>query len=601
MLSRLALSKRILGAVSILTLITFLLVGRLFAFQIGEREGLARAAYAQRTLALPLAAQRGLILDRDGVPLTDPAATWGLVLFPALVKDPAGTAKALVGLLGERLRPAVGSLASSRAGTKASALSATAGLLGSTGSRAELESLLTAKIKGAPSHQPLWLAESLPSQLLQQVQRLHLPGLQIAPSGQRYGPNSLARHLVGHLSDGTGAIGLERLYQAELAGGAVPTLSTALNARGGSMSGGTWAVRVPGGKEPDHLWTTLSSDVQAAVEEALDQAGSEWSKAHGGAPFRAAAVVLDPKTGDVLGMASRPQIGQSGALCTAQGLQAGCQINRALQAYPPGSIFKVPVAGLALDRKLWDPEGEVNCSGTYKVGTGVIQDLTGPYGRVKIAQAFAHSCNTPWAKLGVEGLGKAGMEELFRRFELGAPTGVAGLWGEAGGTLPKMEWPGEVAQAAFGQGLTATPLQMARIFAAIANGGRLPAVRVVEAVRSPEGRVLEKPAQGVPIRVLSRETAENLQSFLQAVTELDGDGTGKAAWISEWGSAGKTGTAEAVGANGRPVEHAWFAGWTPLERPRYVITVLVEEGGMGGMVAAPIFRAIGEGIRERVG
>lgn len=584
MLPRLALARRILGVVLLLTLLTLLLAGRLFAFQIGEREGLARAAYAQRTLALPLAAQRGLILDRNGVPLTDPAATWGLVLFPALVQDQVGTAKALVGLFGERLRPVVGP-------SSATAVS---------GAKADLQALLVARMKGAPSHQPLWLVESLSPQLLQQVQRLRLPGLQIAPSGQRYGPNSLARHLVGHLSDGTGAMGLERLYQPELAGGAVPTLSTALNARGGSMSGGTWTVRVPGGKEPDHVWTTISAEVQAAVEAALDKAGTDWSKAHGGAPFRAAAVVLDPNTGELLAMASRPQIGQSGALCTQQGLQAGCQVNRALQAYPPGSIFKVPVAGLALDRALWQPDGQVDCSGTYRVGTGVIKDLTGPWGSVGLPEAFAHSCNTPWAKVGVEGLGKAGMQELFRRFELGAPTGATGLWGEASGTLPAMNWPGEVAQAAFGQGLTATPLQMARVFAAIANGGRLPSVRVVEAVRSPEGRVLAAPAVAPPLRVLSRETAKNLQSFLRAVTELGGEGTGQAAWVPGWGSAGKTGTAEAVGAGGRPVEHAWFAGWTPLERPKYVITVLVEEGGMGGMVAAPIFGAIGAGIRARV-
>ncbi|HLO03590.1 MAG TPA: penicillin-binding protein 2 [Symbiobacteriaceae bacterium] len=584
MLPRLALARRILGVVLLLTLLTLLLAGRLFAFQIGEREGLARAAYAQRTLALPLAAQRGLILDRNGVPLTDPAATWGLVLFPALVQDQVGTAKALVGLFGERLRPVVGP-------SSATAVS---------GAKADLQALLVARMKGAPSHQPLWLVESLSPQLLQQVQRLRLPGLQIAPSGQRYGPNSLARHLVGHLSDGTGAMGLERLYQPELAGGAVPTLSTALNARGGSMSGGTWTVRVPGGKEPDHVWTTISAEVQAAVEAALDKAGTDWSKANGGAPFRAAAVVLDPNTGELLAMASRPQIGQSGALCTQQGLQAGCQVNRALQAYPPGSIFKVPVAGLALDRALWQPDGQVDCSGTYRVGTGVIKDLTGPWGSVGLPEAFAHSCNTPWAKVGVEGLGKAGMQELFRRFELGAPTGATGLWGEASGTLPTMNWPGEVAQAAFGQGLTATPLQMARVFAAIANGGRLPSVRVVEAVRSPEGRVLAAPAVAPPLRVLSRETAKNLQSFLRAVTELGGEGTGQAAWVPGWGSAGKTGTAEAVGAGGRPVEHAWFAGWTPLERPKYVITVLVEEGGMGGMVAAPIFGAIGAGIRARV-
>lgn len=577
MLSRFALARRIMGLILLLSLILLTLLGRLFAFQIGEGEALARAAYAQRTLALPLASERGLILDRYGVPLTDPSTTWGVVLFPALVKEEE-TAKALVGLLGERLQP----------------------LLGKAGTRSEQERALIALINRAPSLQPLWLVESLSPALLNQVRRLRLPGLQVAPSGQRYGPNSLARHLVGHLSDGTGAIGLERLYQGALAGGAVPTLSTALDARGGSLSGGSWSVRVPGGKEPEHLWTTLSADVQAAVEAALDEAGARWSQEHGGAPFRAAAVVLDPQNGDLLAMASRPQIGQRGPICTPQGLQAGCQINRALQAYPPGSIFKVPVAGLALDRGLWQPDGLVNCSGTYRVGEGVIRDLTGPWGEVGLAQAFAHSCNTPWAKVGVEGLGKEGLEELFRRFGLGAPTGTSGLWEEAGGTLPAMAWPGEVAQAAFGQGLTTTPLQMARIFAAIANGGRLPAVRVVEAVRTPAGRVLHAPPRGASIRVLSRATAMHLRTFLQSVTELGGEGTGQGAWIPGWGSAGKTGTAEAVDAKGRPVEHAWFAGWTPLEKPRYVITVLVEEGGQGGMVAAPIFRAIGEGIKRGV-
>jgi penicillin-binding protein 2 len=585
MLPRLALARRSFWLATFMTLLAVVLVMKLYSLQVGERKDLARAAYAQRTLALPLAAQRGLILDRHGVPLTDPSATWGLVLFPALVPDVDAVAKALVDLLGERLRPVV---------------TAPGAAAGSGASPADLRVRLAARIRLAPAHEPFWLAESLPPELLQKAQRLHLTGLQVAPSGERYGPDSLARHLVGHLSDGKGAIGLERLYDPVLAGGAVPTLAASLDARGGSMPGGSWTVRIPGGKEPDHLWTTLDAGVQAAVEAALDQAAIPWTKEHPGATFRGAAVVLDPESGDLLAMASRPQIGQNGAICTPEGLRAGCQVNRALEAYPPGSIFKVPVAAFALDRKDWTPDSIVDCSGSYRVGTGVITDLTGPYGKVGLPQAFAHSCNTPWARLGVETLGKEGMQLLFQRFELGSPTRAVGLWAEAGGSLPAMNWPGEVAQAAFGQGMTVTPLQMARIFAAVANGGRLPPVRLVEAVRSPEGRVIEAPDAGVPLRVISRGTAKTLQTFLRGVTELGGEGTGQAAWIPEWGSAGKTGTAEAVGAGGRPVEDAWFVGWTPLERPRYVITVFVEEGGKGGLVAAPIFRAIGEGIRQRV-
>jgi penicillin-binding protein 2 len=585
---RLELARRSLGLSLFVTGLCLLLAGRLFALQIGERKGLARAAYAQRTLALPLAARRGQILDRWGVPLTDPQADWGLVLFPALVQDRDKAASALVDLLGERLRPLLAPKEPAAAGESG----------GKTGRPAlPPVAALADLIRRAPAHEPLWLASSLPQDLIARASRLSLPGLRIAPSGERYGPDSLARHLVGHLSDGRGAMGLERLFDQALAGDAVPTLTATLNARGQFLPGEGWQVRTPGGKEPDHLWTTIDGRVQGAVEAALTDA----ERAAGGAPFKAAVVVLDPESGEVLATASRPNLSQRDPLCTAAGMVNGCLLNRAVQAYPPGSIFKVPVAALALDRGLWTPESQVDCSGTYRIGTGLIQDLTGPYGIVPLAEGFAHSCNTPWAKLGVESLGKEGLQDLFLRFGFGQRTGTEGLWEEAAGTLPAMNWPGEVAQAAFGQGMTVTPLQMARVFAAVANGGRLPPIRLVEAVRTPEGRVVSRPQAEAPVRVMARSTAQALQQLLRAVTAPGGVGTGQAAWIPGWGSAGKTGTAEGVGAGGRPVEHAWFVGWAPLEKPRYVICVLIEEGGKGGMVAAPLFRSIGQGIRTAVG
>src|SRR5690606_38336670 len=155
---------------------------------------------------------------------------------------------------------------------------------------------------------------------------------------------------------------------------------------------------------------------------------------------------------------------------------------------------------------------------------------------------------------------------------------------------------GDVAQLSFGQGgLRASALQVARGYTAIANGGVLHPVRLVSSVRTSDGEVLFRPRAAAPRRVMSRGTAAELQEALLAAVVPGGGGTGEAAWLEDVGAAGKSGSADTM-LDGRPVTHAWFAGWFPARRPQYVVVVLIEDGQAGGAHAAPLFRRIAEAI-----
>ncbi|MCL5038407.1 MAG: penicillin-binding transpeptidase domain-containing protein, partial [Firmicutes bacterium] len=175
---------------------------------------------------------------------------------------------------------------------------------------------------------------------------------------------------------------------------------------------------------------------------------------------------------------------------------------------------------------------------------------------------------------------------------LGQKTAI-GLGHEATGLLPESAGLtiADLANLSLGQGqLLVTPLQVAQLTQAIANDGLLIPAHLIEEVRTSQGMALFRPQRAPSRRVISRQTAARLREAMRAVTE---SGTGQLARVAEGGAAGKTGSAE-TGPTG--VSHAWFTGFAPTGRPRYVVTVLVEEGGSGGERAAPIFRQIVEGI-----
>lgn len=547
---RIRMAQRILWLSVILLVCLSALGFRLYDLQIVRHEAYTQQAYSQRTQSLPLQMRRGRILDRNGIPLTNPESAYGVGIFPRLLGDADRAAAAL----GQVLTPA------------------------------EVQEVMG---HARQSAEPAWVLGGLTAPEAELVRGLNLSGVVVGSTGMRYGPDSLARHLVGYANDHGGQLGLEKAYEKELAGARVPYMVATFDGRNRLLFGDVRVVEPRTGKEPYDIHTTLDVGIQRAVEKEMDGTAHPL-----GGPLRAGVVVLDAKSGEPLALASRPNYDQT-RLPKEQGVALR---NRALTPYEPGSVFKTLVAAAALEEGLVSLDEEFTCRGEYQVGDVRFKDYGGEsHGHLTFREALAHSCNVTFATVGYERLGADRMLAMAKRFGLGSPTGVLPEAEEAVGRLPVLQFGGDVAQFSFGQaGLMATPLQMARAYAAIVRDGMLPPARLVTAVKKPSGEMVAQPAAEGGRQVISRETARELQEALLAVTDPQGEGTGRAAWVPGDGAAGKTGTAEAGQG-----EHAWFVGWVPARNPRYVIAVMIEEGKEGGIYAAPLFRKIATALLQQ--
>jgi peptidoglycan glycosyltransferase/penicillin-binding protein 2 len=427
---------------------------------------------------------------------------------------------------------------------------------------------------------------------------LSLPGLVVTKARSRYGPEALATHVTGHVgtADGKGKVGLELVFNRELAGPSPTTLAAIVDNKNNLVRG--LGYRLWESKEthrPYNLILTIDANIQKKVEEIMDT-----RIARGG------VVVMDPRSGDILAMASRPnylQVDLHRYLSDEEeyGDLLGAQpfINRAILSYPPGSVFKIVVAAAALETgKTWTGK-RYYCPGFIQVGEKIFNCPHGPHGEVTLAQAFAHSCNSVFIELALE-LGKETVYSYAAAMGLGKETGIplgsAEQGGEAGGMLPlpeEMTFLGDLALAAIGQGqVEATPLQVARLTSIIANGGYLVEPRLVKALHSRQGLPVKRFGSTSRARVLNPVTVSKLRYMMLGVVEY---GTGEAASGSLLTLGGKTGTAETGRSlNGKPLTYSWFTGCVPLENSRAVITVFVEEPLLGNAAAA--FKHLAEAV-----
>jgi len=406
----------------------------------------------------------------------------------------------------------------------------------------------------------------------------------LVPKIIRYGETSLARHLVGYINpmDNTGVSGIEKVFDSLLSPeGSQRKLVMSADARGYVIPGLGYSL-VEGTRCSD-LVLTIDKDIQQIVEEVLD------SRIQVGA-----VVVMDPWTGEVLALASRPDFDQNDVLPYLNAAGSP-MLNRALVGFYPGSLFKVIVATAALEEGLLHEGAQFLCTGSIEV-QGLRFGCYKPdgHGVISLSHAMAYSCNPVFIEIG-QIIGAERLIEYCQAFGLGERT-YMGLPGETSGDLP---WHGQIvprmlANISIGQDpLTVTPVQMAQVISALANGGVLVRARVVE-----EARQGDKLIQKMPIpaseRIMSEGTAAAVRRMLSGVTRF---GTGTAAYMHGQG-AGKTGTAETgvVLADGNKVTYCWFAGFFPVETPRYTMVVFDERGISGSVSAAPVFAEIAERI-----
>ena len=399
------------------------------------------------------------------------------------------------------------------------------------------------------------------------------------------------------LPDYRGAVGIEAAFDAQLRGraGAAAVL---VNNLGYRQTENVWSQPEPG----QNVVLTLDLNIQQAAERSL--------AAHQGAAARAAVVVMEVGTGDVLAMVSSPAINPDYPANDPGRLNDPIlrpQINRATyETYAPGSIFK-PIVGLAALEAGLNPNALIDNPGYVYVGRRHIGDLAPP-GQYNLRRAIINSCNTYFITIGL-GAGVENIVRMGEKFHLGECIGLPTRQ-ETKGVFPSLAavessgWhDGDTANLCIGQGdIAVTPMQIAVMISAIANGGKVLEPRLVGRIE-PQDPASGEALTTFPAGVVLEELGVNprnlniLREAMLAETE-DPEGTGHAAVVGpEMRICGKTGTAQVMNERNQEVGRTtWFASFAPYEHPRYAVVVMVENGTYGGPTCAPIAHDIYEEI-----
>lgn len=411
------------------------------------------------------------------------------------------------------------------------------------------------------------------------------PGVTVFQLPRRYSDNTAA-HVVGYLDGaGQGVAGIEAAYNTLLEEmGEDYTLSCRVDALGRALEDETGAA--PQSERRGGVVLTVEREVQQLAERALAEGGV----------LAGAAVVLEVESGDLLAMASLPGFDRNDVAAAVAG-EDGALLNRALCSYSVGSTFKLVVAAAALEAGL-GAETRFECPGYAVVEGNVFRchNLAG-HGELSMGEALEHSCNIYFIRL-AQALGGAAIRRMAVRLGFGSATVLAEGISGAAGLLTEQELldGGELANFAFGQGrLSATPLQLAAMTAAIAGQGQYRTPRLVAGTTA-DGRTMETAApRYAATPAMSAQTAETLRQMMVGVVE---EGSGGNARPARGGAGGKTASAQTgvLDESGEEIVQAWFSGFYPAENPRWAVVVLCENGGSGGEAAAPVFRKICNGL-----
>ncbi len=575
-----AAQQRIMVVAAAVTAAFLVIVGQLWYLQVLEGGRFVDASDKNRIRIRPIAAPRGILFDRHGVPLVDNRPAFTLSLIPRELPREVASRDAVLGRVAALLRIPYQELQDAVA-------------------RVQPDSFLPVRVRRGLTLEDVAKVEEW---------KLELPGVIAEVEPQRVYPTSrFAAHLLGYVREASDEqLRQGRLRRGEMVGqsGLERLLDEYLRGKDGGerieVDAMGRAVRLVQQSEPHpgaQVVTTVDRRIQEAAERAME--------GHAGA-----VVVMDPRSGDVLALVSTPafEIDRlTGTIDRAAWLRVVQDpnfplMNRAIQSqYAPGSVFKIVVAAAGLQEGSLTPGDRVHCSGEFHLGGVTFKDWKEDgHGWVDLRSAIVQSCNVFFYQAGLK-VGGATIARYARAFGFGASTGIE-LQGEKYGLIPnpsarrdRRSWPaGETVNMSIGQGaVLVTPMQVARFMAAIANGGVLWRPRLVQRVERPERGVVYSDAGEVNGYVhLSPVVWEFLRRSLWAVVN-DG-GTGAAARIPGLDIAGKTGTAQMIAKSKASLgqDHAWFASFAPVQDPEVVVVVLAERGGKGGQVGAPIARKI---------
>ena len=574
------------------------LLSRLAYLQIFSGERYTFLSENNRVRIKRVAGTRGMIFDRQGELLVDSRPSFDLIFVPEDSQTPESTLR----LLARYLKRDENEL---------------------------LKILEEGKSRVAFDEMVLGRDVEWSTVVAVETHQLDLPGVSLRTRPRRsYADGPMAAHVLGYLGeinqrqlrllkedgyvigDEIGQYGLERRWE-KLLRGQSGGQQVEVDALGRRVRVLHEVTDIPG----DTVHLTLDRHLQEAAYEALK--GKQGT-----------IVALDVNSGAILAMASTPAFDPN---VFARGIKNEEWTglikdplrplnNRAIQGqYPPGSTFKIIMAVAALEEGVVNPDAHIQDPGFFPFGNRQFRDWKkGGHGAVDLHKAIVESCDTYFYQLGPK-LGVDRIAKWSRAFGLGEKTGIS-LDDERNGLIPDTEWkrkrfrqpwfPGETISVAIGQGyVTVTPLQLANMMAAVANGGKLYRPYLVHKVESIDGAtVREHGAELIRKIALKPETLSRVHKALADVVHGPG-GTGRGARSPLIPAAGKTGTAQVIEMKGAYLkseqlsyfnrDHAWFVSYAPLDKPQIAVAVLVEHGGHGGEAAAPMAKKVFEKFIEQ--
>ncbi len=549
---------RIVAVFLIMSLAFALVVLRLIYLQVFERSRLAARAEHQQEQVVRLDPKRGTIYDRMGRELAlslDVDSVYGV---PSKIDNPRELAQRLSRILREDPRRIERKLAGDK--------------------------------------QFVWLSRKVDPTRAEEVKELDSEEIRLRSEARRFYPKkTLAGPLLGFTDvDNKGLEGIERTYDKMLRGVNGWVLAEK-DARGRMVfpGGPGFQFRMP--KPGNDVILTIDEVIQHIAEKELD-AALVSSRAKGGV-----CIVMNPQTGEVLALSVRTNGYGHPAFNPnePQRYRPAEWRNRAVtDAFEPGSIFKPVLAAAAIEERVVHPLERFDCSaGKIQLADRVIKDAH-ENGVLTFTDVIAESSNVGTIKVALR-LGKERFYKYITAFGFGRKTGVD-LPGEIPGLLRDSHlWSGvSIGEIAIGQEIGVTPMQIAAMYCALANGGMLVKPYVVSEIVDGDGNKSQKFIPQPVGRVISEETCAKVRTILRRVVEA---GTGQKARPSGYSAAGKTGTAQKIdhrtGEYSKKEYVSSFVGFAPAGSPRLVIVVMIDtpEGVIyGGSVAAPVFKAVAE-------
>ena len=534
-------------------IIFIIIILKVFYIQVFEYNKLNKLANSLWSRNLPIEADRGIIYDREGVVLADNITTTSLVLIPNQIKDKKDVTLKLSSIL-----------------------------------NVSYEEMKKHVYKNTSIERVHPFGRRLSYEVAEKIENLKLDGVYLLRESKRNYPyKTELSHTLGFVGiDNQGLAGIELQYDKYLTGsyGAIKYYS---DAKGNKLNLSEVYEAPQNGV---NITLTINHRLQSSVERELDNAVTKYN------PESALAIAMDPNSGEILSLASRPNFNASNYKnYNVETLNRNLPI---WSTYEPGSTFKIITLSAALNEKLVDLDNETFYdSGSVKVANAKIKCWkTGGHGMQTFLQVVENSCNPGFVELG----NRLGKEKLFKyidKFGFGKKTNID-LNGEANGIIFNLDkvGPVELATTAFGQGVSVTPIQQITAVSAAINGGILYKPYIVKSLNDPETNIVIKENTKTKVRrVITNKTSKEVRRALESVVT---NGSGRNAFIDGYRVGGKTGTAQKVDKGKYMVGNyiLSFIGFMPADDPKIVVYVAINNPKKviqyGGVVSAPIAKAI---------